>query len=323
MAFNITSVIDINLDAYITGNSVAIVAWFMFMALPALILCLLCMLALCFATVNLKIKIALMNVLVSEVALMVSLSVRQLGFLARSRIPTKKISCSSSISGTAFSGVVRFSAIALYSVMVYVILKYGVSRFKYRYMIPYNIVSWVIGFAFSAIPYLPGFIVKSSVSATIGLCAGNSEFFLFRAVAPAIPATYFVCLCVTVTFSALSYHFFKKNVIQGENASIKKAVAKNLIYYVVVAVVAFVANILIPVNSRIRSSLASQAVLYAVVFDWCSTLLFSLPTLATPVMTIALLEPVRTTLKVIIRKFCGCPGNNCVSGEETIATEGP
>ena len=117
MASNMTD-LDIDVDVYITGNSVANVLWVVFLVLPALVLCLLCVLAICCSTLNLKIKIVLVDVLASEVTFLCASSVRLLGFLARFRVSTNQVSCSFSTSGGTISSMVRFSGILLYSILV-------------------------------------------------------------------------------------------------------------------------------------------------------------------------------------------------------------
>ena len=200
--------------------------------------------------------------------------------------------------------------------------KYGIKKFKYSYMIPYIVVSWLVALGFSVIPYLPGFIANNAIS-MIGLCTSNTRFFLFRTVSPVILVLYFLCLCVTITFSVLSYLFFKRNTIEGGNADVKKAVAKTLIYFLVVAIVAFVSTVLPLVYSRIRLSLLGQSVLSIVLFNWFGAVLFSLPTLTTPIMTIILLNPVKRALKEIVGKFCSCCGSCRTGGvNETERTRG-
>ena len=189
-------------------------------------------------------------------------------------------------------------------------------------MIPYIVVSWLVALGFSVIPYLPGFIANNAIS-MIGLCTSNTRFFLFRTVSPVILVLYFLCLCVTITFSVLSYLFFKRNTIEGGNADVKKAVAKTLIYFLVVAIVAFVSTVLPLVYSRIRLSLLGQSVLSIVLFNWLGAVLFSLPTLTTPIMTIILLNPVKRALKEIVGKFCSCCGSCRTGGvNETERTRG-
>ena len=304
MAYNNTTDIDISVDAYIAGNSAANVVWVMLVNLPALVLCLLSVLALCFSILDLKIKIALINILVSEISFVCALSVRLLGFLARSRMSTNQISCSFSSSGAIVSGVTHFSSITLYSIMVYVILKYGIKKFKYRYMILYIVVTWALALTLSTAPYFPGYVAVNNSLTMIGLCTDNARFVLFRAVTPVLPTLYVICLCVIITFSVLSYHYFKQNTIEGENADIKRAVAKNLVYFFVMAIIAFLTSILPVTTSRFRMILLRRSVLSVTLFNWFFVLLFSLSTVITPIVTITVFKPARRALKETFGKLC-------------------
>ena len=121
-----------------------------------------------------------------------------------------------------------------------------------------------------------------------------------------------------VTFSFLSYCFLKKNTIAGENAGVKRAVAKNLIYFLIVSILTFVTNVLPAGFSRIRSSLLDGSVLGFIVFNYFTLVLLMLSSVPTPIVTIVLLKPVRTALKEILAKLCSHCEISASSGEAEV-----
>ena len=109
MVSNLTNgTLDIDVNAFIAGHSTANVLLFLFVALPVLILCLICVCRLCFSSsLNLQVRV------VSEIVFWCAGIVQWLGFLARSRNSSRQISCSFSVSGVFVAAVVKYTGIAL------------------------------------------------------------------------------------------------------------------------------------------------------------------------------------------------------------------
>lgn len=123
MAYNLTG---FNLEVYVTANSVVNASVFFFFVLPAFILCLLCVIGLFHAkNVKWQMLVLLVNIFVVEICFWLALSVTFIGFPFRAANLVKNdFSCN--VSTSLFFAVIlqRFTAVAIYSVMVYVFLKH-------------------------------------------------------------------------------------------------------------------------------------------------------------------------------------------------------
>lgn len=111
---------------FIVGTSVNLGLFFVF-TLPALILCLLCVLALFFANgINWPMRVILINIFTVEICTWLSLALLLVRFPARDRIQIEgDFSCSVVISLFILTAVQRYSATALYAIMVFIFIKYG------------------------------------------------------------------------------------------------------------------------------------------------------------------------------------------------------
>ena len=125
LLYNLTG---LNQEVYFAVNSAAYILLFLAISLPSLILCILCILALFFAKdVNWIMKALIINMFAAEICNRVAYSVLLLGFPTRfSGKIADNYSCKIAMSLLVVAPQMKFAATALYSVMVYLLIRYGI-----------------------------------------------------------------------------------------------------------------------------------------------------------------------------------------------------
>ena len=288
--YNLTG---IDLDIFNAVNSAGYVFIFTAVVLPSLSLCVLTAVALFLAhSINWPLRIALINIFAGEITLWACYTVLYLGLPVRTYIPSETVTCQIFFSAAICAIVVSFSSIALYSIVVYIFIKYEVNKISLKVIFPIIGVIWVAALGVASAPYLSG-----NTLTNLGFCNFNAGlialFPLFVMV---------VSLVLIITFSILTFHFMKENVLE-ENVTVKRAVAKNLAYLAIAAVLYFLAFFLPISFSYIRDALADKNLVPVILVEYVFRVLLMLPAVATPIVAIITLKPVRTAMKVMV---CGC-----------------
>ena len=122
MAFNLSTT---DLKVYFDANVAVNICLFMFLVLPPFLLCLVCVVALVFATeINVKIRLLLINIYAAEISEWLAYAVVYLGWPAR-QLYDEVGTCHFFISSFAFLGVQKFTAGAIYAIKVFIFIKYG------------------------------------------------------------------------------------------------------------------------------------------------------------------------------------------------------
>ena len=143
MAFNLTGV---NVDLYFAVNAGIHAAIFAFTALPALILCLLCVIALFFADeVIWPMRVLIINIFIAE-------------------------------------NVYWVAQLALYSIKVYIFIQYGTKRVKWAVIVPYIIISYLVAIVVGGVPIFG----RQSVTIDNGFCISDQNTFVQAFVAVAV-----------------------------------------------------------------------------------------------------------------------------------------
>lgn len=297
MAFNLTGIDE---DSYFVVSSAVNVSLFSTIILIPLLLCLLCLVALALATINLKVKVLLMNIFVVEVCNQLRYTVLYLGFPARILQLPGDYSCHVFYGLSTAALQQKFIATALYAIMVFVFIKYGEKRLKWRVIIPMITVSWIATIATSGT--LPFYASEYGHQTINGFCIVNPQSPVFISVMSVIMLIVVICLIIIVIFCILIFVYIKKNIIE-ENAEVKKAVSKVLFYLLLSSVLAFVNNVIPMLNPAIKRALADRNVVDFLAVDYLFRVVFNLPAIATPIVSIILLKPIRIAMQ---RLFCVC-----------------
>ena len=161
MAINLTSFDDSVI--YIINPAVSI-SYFVFLCLPAIILFLLCVVALLLTkTININLRVILLNVFAAEISLLLGVTVLFLGHPARVQDEeTVNYSCNFLLSAIFCGGIAKHPANSLYAIVVYIYIKYGLKKVKWYIIVLSIALTWVISLSVSLIPYTSSFNIVSN-----------------------------------------------------------------------------------------------------------------------------------------------------------------
>ena len=130
--YNLTG---INLDIFNAVNSAGYVFIFTAVVLPSFSLCMLTAIALFLAhSLNWPVRIALINIFAGEMTLWISYAMNYLGYPGRAYDPVGVVNCRFFLSASLASVVASLSAIAVYAVIVYIFIKYGIKNLNLKYI---------------------------------------------------------------------------------------------------------------------------------------------------------------------------------------------
>lgn len=172
---------------------------------------------------------------------------------------------------------------------------------KWYVFVPCIIVSWGVAVALAITPYFPLFGIFNNN----GFCDTNSQSVPLRSI---ILALFFmlilICFCVIIVFTILTYCYVNKNSLDGD--AVKKGIAKNLLYFFFATILSFIFTFVPPILSIIRARFADNGLLVLILSNYIVRVILSLPSMATPIVTIVTLKPLRFALKQMFVKICCC-----------------
>ena len=299
MAFNLTGV---DPDQYFKVTVAVNSLLFTALVLPSLLLCLQCAVALIFAKeINSKIRLLLVNILVAEISKWISFTVYYLTWPLR-LLYQDTLSCKVFFSSFSVACSQTFTASSLHAILVYTFIKYGEKKLKWCVVIPFEAVSWLVTLVLAALQYFNDTTITSN-----GFCGGSFE----KSIAFKISFPFNVLLAVSslgaqIICGVLIIVYIKRNTLK-ENTKTKKAVAKVLAYFVVSSILTLL-NLTAPVFNLLIQKAATTAnnTTAIIVVNYLIVLVFNIPSIATPIVTIILLKPVRVAIKAMIKTACMC-----------------
>ena len=297
LLYNLTG---LNQEVYFAVNSAAYILLFLAISLPSLILCILCILALFFAKdVNWKMRALIINMFAAEICNWVAYSVLLLGFPTRfSGKIADNYSCKIALSLLVVAPQTKFAATALYSVMVYLLIRYGITKLKWSVIIVFTCIFWIAAFLIGLIPYFDDFAFNNA-----GFCEVDSRSLLFILVVGISVIVMFFATCTIIVFGVLTLLYIKRNTLEG-NVEVKKSMARHLIFLSIVAVFAFVNNILPASFPHIRAALVDRVIVSIVVVQYILRVIFNMLSVITPIATVIILKPMRPAMKLMFMKMC-------------------
>ena len=297
MSFNLTDVIDP--DQYFKVTVAVNIPFFMVLVLPSLLLCLLCAVALIFAKeINNKIRLFLINIYAGEICKWITYSLFYLAWPARVLYQTRVL-CKLSFSTFSVETTQSFMSVAFYAIFVYAFTKYGEKKLKWSYVIPLIVASWMVTLAIAAIPYF-----DSGITTNNGFCTTDPGTVLFKVSSAIIGILVLVFLGIQVVCTIFTACYIKKNTLEG-NTDIKKAVAKVLAYFIISSFLSFFNNIAPVFIPLIKNAIPDEPKTMIVV-NYLLIMVLNIPSIATPIITIVLLKPVRVAIKAMIKRACMC-----------------
>ena len=291
MAFNLTG---IDVDLYFAVNTSVSILLFGLVVLPTLILCMLCVLALFLAKdLVWQMKAPLINIFAAEVCNWLALSLIFVGFPVRESLGLEADpACFVAISLAIVTAVQKMTATTLYAIMVYIFLKHSVRKFKWQVIVTCIAVSWVVSLGLSIFPYFPEFGSFNNN----GFCEVEPGSVLATVSGLAVLLQGLICVIIIITFTILTYCYTKKNALE-DNTAVKKAIARNLQYLMISAIISYVFNTVPAFFPLIRAAAAEEGVIVVILTNYILRLFLNLPTVATPVVTIIILRPVRVAMQ--------------------------
>ena len=110
---------------------------------------------------------------------------------------------------------------------------------------------------------------------------------------------------VIITYSVLTYMYVKYNTLE-DSVELKKSVVKLLVYFCIVAVFSFIGGLLPAATHAIGdAAMASGGTVGFLAVDYSLNIIYLIPSLATPMVAIIFLKPIRDALKTTAKKiFC-------------------
>ena len=296
-AFNLS---EVDFDAYVVANTAVQACLLVIIVLPALTLTIICSVAIGFTQVlNWQMRVALLNIFITEVINWLGYTVEYLGFAPRALDTNSLSTCRVFVSLLVTAGMQKFAAITVYSIMVYVFLKYGVSKIKWYAISPALVITWAVYIAIGILPYFDEFEFFNNA----GFCRNLTTAVLYPAVIGGFLASAIIGSGIIVFFSIISYRYLKKNTLEG-NVDVKRAVSKNLFYLAVAAVLATISQIFPSFGPLVRSILPDYR--YFLAWNYFLRVIVSFPNIATPIYIVAIyaLKPVQLAMKTSFKKIC-------------------
>ena len=295
MAFNLS---EVDLDLYVATNTAVQAGLLVVIVLPALILTIICSVAISFTyIINWQMRVVLVNIFITEVINWLGYTVDYLGFAPRALNENSLFSCRIFVSLLITAGMQKFAAIAVYSIMVYIFLKYGIKKLKWYMIFLSLVITWAVSIAIGILPYFDQFELFNNN----GFCRNLTTAVLYPIVIGGFLCSAIIGSCIIVFFSIISYRFSKKNTLEG-NVDVKRAVAKNLFYLAVAAVLATISQIFPSFSPLIRSVLPDYR--YFIAWNYILRVIISFPNIATPIVAIYALKPVQLAIKNSFKKIC-------------------
>ena len=310
----------VDLDLIYTYSSVLEIAHFFAIFLPAFILCVLCVVALVLArSINLWIRVSLINVFAAQMCFWLGFSTIYIGYPVRAygdEDIDDNFSCLFGYSINRMANTMVSAATLLYAVLVYCIIKYGKTKIKWYAVVIFITVSWAYALLLGAMPYFAG--IDDDLMSLLGFCRGTYGESLFFASAVLQLVSYAISLCAIFIFCILIFCYTKKNTL-GDNAKVKRAVIKNLVYLLLSNMMLFFANAVSLITVTVPPIYTLMDVDKIVLSNFLFPLLTILPSLAIPIATIIILKPVRLALRLVF-KACCCKKKRPVDPEASLGT---
>ena len=196
------------------------------------------------------------------------------------------------------SGLQKFVVTALYAIMVCIFIKSGEKKLKWAVIIPSIVVPWLVVIStFGILPYFDLY----GLSISTGFCRNDSSSILFRVIIPISVILSATCLGIVLICSVFTFVYVKRNTL--EDNTVKRAVTKVLIYFAIASIFGFVGGLLPAALPAIRDAVGTTA-FKLVAINYVSRVVFGLPSVAIPVITIIILKPIRTAFWNFGRKMC-------------------
>ncbi len=293
MLFNITDTLE---EEFIIAYSALSTFLFFILVIPVLLICALCVLTIAGSNyLDGKVRAFLYNIFAIEICNWVAFAIFFVSFPVPSQENTdESTTCSIIISMFITATLQNISTVTVFTVMVFVYLKFGIPGLKQNVIMSCIGVSWMATLSTSMTPYIFGYRdINHS-----GFCEVNQDSEWHE--------TYFFAACVQVgiCMSIIAVFIFMimlKTTATIREEGIRKMFIKLIILLVVIAIFRFNINILpfrIPTGENRLYLPEHQVIATSVIF--LLRVVVNLPSLVVPIGIVVYYKPSDNAVKQII-----------------------
>ena len=106
--------------------------------------------------------------------------------------------------------------------------------------------------------------------------------------------------------SSLTFRLIRRESF-NEDADVKKALARSMIYYSILSAIIFLFTILPAASSSLSDALETKGLFAFIFVGYIFETIIYLPTYSLPIFTLVILKPLRHGMKLMFQKaFCSC-----------------
>ena len=297
MSFNNSSSLE---NVLMTLNSSVSIILFI-LSIPTAILYGICIVALLSAKeVKLQMRILLINILMARFSgRILPPAIVHLG--APANIIMDVIVCKI-FYALVFTGYFTgLTSITLFSIMVYLFIKYGDSKLKWYIIISCIILSWIVSIIFGALVFID--------STAVILGDRLDTCFLYEKSKILIPTASFILsaevifLTTMLVFCIVTVCFVRRRIQRDEesleNPQIMKAITKVQVYLLVVSFMDAITDVFPILFQLLKSNIAATLILSNLI-----DILITIAPMLIPIVMIAFLKPLRDALKETKGRMC-------------------
>lgn len=314
-----------NPEGFFIMNSAILIGLSVVLALPALVLNVVCMVALFLAkAVNLQMRVVLINAIAAEILYSIGSYFLYVGYPIRAWIGDKWNTSCRAFYSILYSYVTATLLSTIFcAVMIHRFIKYGKKKLNWKMMNISITLMWIASFIVGFGLYLG----DTQVSSHLGFCLPGD--LLIRAVRFSIIAFgIFGCFCFVLVFSILTHRHMKRNA-PSSNSKVKKAVFNILLYHAIKTAIFLVQFMSPAIASSVqqyfedRESDTTKLVVVLTIF-LLNRVIFDIQALLFPLISMFILKPLLDALKnasKLMCSFCGKLGCKGGGGGEDVAED--
>lgn len=304
-------------NLFLTINSVVYGVLFLVTLLPTLVLTVLCIAALLLEkSLDKKIRVVLINIFAAELCVWASDSILYLGYMGRF-YSQDDYSCRFTSCFFIISTLQRYTSIALYGLVAYLLIRDSVHALRWQVIVLYIACSWIVAIFLGAIPFFRTFAsynedaIPPCYSSVMAL---NSVPFYITSI------EVFVCLCFIVIFGTLAYCYTRK-IYTDDAENVKKSISRVLLFLLGVSAVSFASLVVPGVYPSVTTwdgdgGVATSFYPRPMIVHCVVRFVLNVVSLLIPVVSIVVMRPLRLAMRDLLEKvFCCSCCRGCSSCE--------
>ena len=292
---------DVDFSYRTTEHAVVHLLMFLLICLPPLVLNVVNSVAIFFSgKICTVIRVALLNITLSNVMYLIGLSVYLLGFAILVLLQTDRtlLNCQFTLVIYYWGSILRLLGVLTFGTVTFIIIKYNVQKVNNKVLVSVCIILWLVSMVGSLPVFLPGYsviVARDRLRCTLPVEREmRAPFFLHIASICAFIGI--VCLVTTLSLIIAAYCHVKKNSITG-NVLMRKALLKFSVFLLT-------SNFVNLLGFMIIGTLVSSQkknVVENILSRYAPFLLLSVLSFITPLSMICIFKFLRVTLSEWVR----------------------